>query len=111
MAKQGAGAVAGVPNSEADEAGDQVTDGDSGEHSEDAQVREVEVGEGREEHLDGEERSRATEDVQRERALAFAFGDARLEREDDGHADQEEEVGEDEVGEGEAVPGAWSSWE
>ena len=37
---------------------------------------------------------------------AGAFSDAGLEGEDDGHADEEEEAGKDEIGEGPAVP--WS---
>ena len=102
---ESAGAVDGVPDGKADEAGDEVADGDAGEDAEDAHVRPVEVGEGGEEDVDGEENGGAPEDVERERAGRLAAGEARREREDDGGADQEEEVGKDEVGEGEAVPG------
>ena len=98
------GQRAGAAGDEADEAGDEVADGDAGEHSEDAQVGEVEVREGAEEHLDGEDGDGAAKHVEGERALAVASCDAGVEGQDDGDADEEEEVGEDEVGEGEAVP-------
>src|ERR1017187_9982984 len=103
--EEGTGAVGGIPNGKTEEAGDQVTDGDAGEDAEDAHMRPVEVGEGGEEDVDRKEHDGAPEDVQRERAAGLATGQSRLQREDDGCADQEEEVGKDEVGEGEAVPG------
>jgi hypothetical protein len=77
----------------------------AGEDSVETQVGEVEVGKGGEEELDGEERRGSAEDVQGEGAARLAAGDAGVEREDDGDAYEEEEVGEDEVGCGEAVPG------
>src|ERR1019366_5227333 len=81
-----------------------VADGDAGEDSVDAEVGHVEVRECGEEHLDGEDGYRATEHVEGEHALGVAAGDAGLKREDDGRADEEEEVGKDEIGKGESIP-------
>ncbi len=89
---------------EADEAGDKVAESDAGEDSVDAQVGVVEVGKAVRSIL-----MREDEDGRRRMWRARAFFEsprrgAGLKREDDGGADEEEEVGEDEVGEGEAVP-------
>jgi hypothetical protein len=97
--------LAGVPDGEAEEGGGEIAEGDAGEDSVEAEVSEVEVGEGGEKELDGEERGGSAEDVSGEGELAVAAIHAALEGEDGGDADDEEEVGEDEVGEGEAVPG------
>ena len=106
-----AGAVARVPDGEADEAGDEVADGDAGEDSEDAQVGEVEVGERAEEQFDGEDDGGRGGTTCRARVRLAAYPECRQgygrcgrDGKDDGDADEEEEVGEDEVGEGEAVP-------
>ncbi len=65
----------------------------------------MEVRIGGEEELDGEECGCAANHVKGECAFAIAACDAGLQREDDGGANQEEEVGEDEVGESESIPG------
>ncbi len=65
----------------------------------------MEVRVGGEEHLDGEDEEGATDDVEGEGSLRCSAGEAGLHGEDDGGSDEEEEVGKDEVREGEAVPG------
>jgi len=98
--EQGAGAL----GNETDESGGEVAEGDAGEDTVDAEVGVVEVGEGGEEHLDCEDEEGTTEDVEGEGLLRVSPRDAGLKGEDDGGADEKEEVWEDEVGEGEAVP-------
>jgi hypothetical protein len=99
------GAAACVPDSEADKSCREVAGCDAGENPEDTQMCPVEVRERGEEHLDGEDGGCPAEDVAGERGAAVAAGHAGLRRENDGDADEKEEAGEDEVGEGEAVPG------
>jgi|SRR5579862_465524 len=94
----------GAAGVKADEASDKVAEGDAGEHAVDAEAREVKVRVEVEEEVERENDDGAAEDVKGEFFSGLAAGDAGLEREDDGGADHEEEVGEDEVGEGEAVP-------
>src|ERR1035437_2113897 len=89
---------------EADETRYEVADGDAGEDAIDAKVSHVEVREGGEEHLDDEDGYRATEHVEGKGSLRIAAGDAAFQREDDGRADEEEEVGKDEIGKGESIP-------
>ena len=57
-------ALDGKIGQEADEAGGEVAEGDAGENTVDAEVGVVEVGEGGEEHLDGEDEEGAAEDVE-----------------------------------------------
>lgn len=90
---------------EADETGDEVADCNSGEDSEDAEMGVVEVRIEAEEEIESEDGGAAADDVKAECAAGFALADARIQRQDNGGADEEEEVGEDDVGEGEAVPG------
>jgi len=99
-------AAAGVPDREADESGDEIAGGNAREHAEDPEVRPVEVRERGEEHLDRENSSRAAEDVAGERGAAVAAGHAHLRGKHDRDANEEEEAREDEVGEGEAIPGS-----
>ena len=65
--EQGAGALGG----EADEAGDEVAEGDAGEDSVDAEVGVVEVGIEAEEEVEGEDDGGAAEDVEGEGAAGF----------------------------------------
>ena len=60
---------AGALRDETDEAGDEVAEGDAREDAVDAEVSVVEVGEGGEEHLDGEDEEGAAEDVEGESFL------------------------------------------
>ena len=71
---------AGTAREEADEPCDEVADSNAGEHSKDAEVGEVEVGERGDKQLDGEDGEGAAEHVEGQRALAFATGDAAFER-------------------------------
>lgn len=99
------GQVAGADGDEADESGCEVAEGDASKDTVDAEVGVVEVGEGGEGHLDGEDVEAAAEDVEGQGAFRVAAGDAGAEREDDGAADEKEKVGEDDVRKCEAVPG------
>lgn len=89
---------------EADETGAEIAEGDPREDAVEAEVGVVEVGVEAEEEIDSEDDGRPAEDVKGQGAARFPSADAGLEREDDGGADDEEEVGEDEVGKGETVP-------
>ena len=89
---------------EADEPGDKVADRNPSEDTKDSEMGVVEVWVETEEEIEREDDSTAPEDVHGEGSPAFSPSNAGLEREDDGGADEEQEVGEDDVSEGEPVP-------
>ena len=97
---------------EADEAGDEVAEGDAGEDSEDAERVVVEVREGGEEHLDGEDEDcGAADDVEGEGFAAVAPLARRESREKMMEAPtRKRKLGKTRSVRVKPFQGAWSSW-
>jgi hypothetical protein len=91
-------------SAETDQSGAEIAERNSCEDAVDANVSEMKVGVGAQKHLDREDDCGAAEEVSGKAESGVASSNTGLKGEDDRHADEEEEAGEDEIGEGPAIP-------